>query len=288
MSVHRALTRTAGAAAAAAAFRRASSAPSLAAAHRMLATQAAPAAAAAATAAAPAAAAPHTTVSVGILLKRSPVVLPELSEFQQAYYAYREDMERSEARPFDHTFYFKKGSSTEKRWLDAQKAAAAAVSGSGSAAASTVAQPLEDELAKLEKAPRLTAADAKGDVKSLDRALQRTLYLVVKQKDAASAGASWRFPQGSVLGNELLHEAAPARLADACGDAMDTWFVGKAPVGHAKDSTKTVFYMKAHILAGKVVPSGKVTDHAWLTKQELASKLEPEYYAQVSGMLSDL
>nr|KAJ3418336.1 54S ribosomal protein L17 mitochondrial [Polyrhizophydium stewartii] len=221
----------------------------------------------------------HKTVAVGVLLKRNPVVLPELSEFQQAYRAYREAMERDEARPFDSTFYFKKGSVAEQRWLAAQEAAAAL------GPDQHLVQPKEEELLKLRTAPRITAADAAGDVKSLDRALARSLYLVVQH---AAGTQGWRLPQGPVVGEQLLHEAASERLAEACGSAMETWVVGKAPVGHAKDGNKTVFYMKAHIFSGKIVPSGEIKDHAWLTKEELASKLDPAYYAQISGMLSDL
>lgn len=47
--------------------------------------------------------------------------------------------------------------------------------------------------------PRITEADKKGDVKSLNRALQRTLYLLVKNKEGR-----WEFPQDR-LKEEHLH-----------------------------------------------------------------------------------
>lgn len=47
--------------------------------------------------------------------------------------------------------------------------------------------------------PRVTEADLKNDVKSLNRALQRTLYLLVKNKEG-----HWMFPQDK-LANETLH-----------------------------------------------------------------------------------
>lgn len=57
----------------------------------------------------------------------------------------------------------------------------------------------EDEEIKI--ASRITSADIRNDVKSLDRALQRTLYLIVKKprKDFA-----WQFPQGGVEKPETL------------------------------------------------------------------------------------
>lgn len=47
--------------------------------------------------------------------------------------------------------------------------------------------------------PRITEADLKGDVKSLNRQLQRTLYLVVKDKSG-----QWTFPQDRMT-RESLH-----------------------------------------------------------------------------------
>jgi large subunit ribosomal protein L46 len=48
--------------------------------------------------------------------------------------------------------------------------------------------------------PRITEADLKGDVKSLNRLLPRTLYLLVKDREG-----SWMFPQDKVGGRETLH-----------------------------------------------------------------------------------
>lgn len=53
-------------------------------------------------------------------------------------------------------------------------------------------EPLERPMA------RITEADVKNDVKSLNRLLQRTLYLLVKNKEG-----QWTFPQDR-LGNETL------------------------------------------------------------------------------------
>lgn len=46
----------------------------------------------------------------------------------------------------------------------------------------------------------VTEADKKGDVKRLDRQLERTLYLVVKGKDG------WCFPADVIPRDENLHE----------------------------------------------------------------------------------
>lgn len=51
--------------------------------------------------------------------------------------------------------------------------------------------------------PRQTEADAKGDQTSLDRKLDRTLYLLIKNKDGR-----WRFPEDSIVGKEGLHQVS--------------------------------------------------------------------------------
>ena len=50
-------------------------------------------------------------------------------------------------------------------------------------------------------APRETEADRKKDTKSLSRRLDRSLYLLIKNKDGR-----WRFPEDRVYGRENLHQ----------------------------------------------------------------------------------
>lgn len=51
--------------------------------------------------------------------------------------------------------------------------------------------------------PRVTEADKTRDVKSLNRALQRTLYLLVKYGDG-----KWGFPAAQLVGRETLHQVS--------------------------------------------------------------------------------
>ena len=48
---------------------------------------------------------------------------------------------------------------------------------------------------------RRTDADSKGEEASLNRLLERTVYLLVKNKDGR-----WRFPEDMVKGREGLHQ----------------------------------------------------------------------------------
>lgn len=60
------------------------------------------------------------------------------------------------------------------------------------------------ELQKIEverPMPRLSEADRTNDTKSLSRKLDRSLYLLVKNKEGR-----WRFPEDRVYGRENLHQ----------------------------------------------------------------------------------
>jgi len=142
-------------------------------------------------------------------------------------------------------------------------------------------------------------------VKSLDRKGQRNLYLLIQQQmagstdAAAGAGAVWKFPEIAVSDNELLHESAARDLKELCGEAMDTWIVSRNPIGlyeihpatppadPAASQKTCVFFFKAHIMAGQVKPGKSVTDFAWLTKKEIAKRVDERYWDGIKDMLSD-
>lgn len=53
--------------------------------------------------------------------------------------------------------------------------------------------------------PRTHEADKKNDVRSLDRQMQRNIYLLVRGRGRVGEH-QWRFPEGGPQGSELLHE----------------------------------------------------------------------------------
>ena len=58
--------------------------------------------------------------------------------------------------------------------------------------------------------PRITEADKTGDMKSLNRALQKTLYLVVK-----NGKGFWGFPSAEMAKHESLHTVSRGHSAAA-------------------------------------------------------------------------
>lgn len=95
--------------------------------------------------------------------------------------------------------------------------------------------------------PRVTEADKANDTLSLNRKLDQTLYLVVKDKDGR-----WRFPEDRLYAGEnllqvchdlphsiqrthtdpTLPKAAERTIIQSAGVNMNTWIVGNHPVGH--------------------------------------------------------
>lgn len=83
-------------------------------------------------------------------------------------------------------------------------------------------------------APRTHGADLNNDVKSLDRQMQRNLYLLLLCRE--NDKEVWRFPQGNLEKGELLHQAAQRDLYTEAGQHMDSWIVSRNPIGVYKPS----------------------------------------------------
>lgn len=164
--------------------------------------------------------------------------------------------------------------------------------------------------------PRVTEADKANDTKSLNRALQRTLYLLVKNKEG-----QWQFPQDRLSDEHLHgvrlqnpHEATKRRHINTCqaaqrilkqtgGPNMNTWLVGHIPIGHHEASykePKTVgnltehgiktFFLKARIMAGQVnIKENKLgaEDFKWLAKEEVEKEVQKNYWNSIKNMLAE-
>ncbi|KAK4502497.1 hypothetical protein PRZ48_005922 [Zasmidium cellare] len=160
-------------------------------------------------------------------------------------------------------------------------------------------------------ASRITEADEQNDVKSLNRKLDRSLYLLVQNKDG-----QWRFPEDRVYGRENLHQAAERILLQAGGINMNTWVLANHPIGHYVNAFKSpilskilpnrlvrtsreleqeeygekVFFLKSRILAGQADLSQneyKDKDFSWLAKEEVEKVVSKHYWSQIRNMLTE-
>ncbi|OMO94501.1 Ribosomal protein L46 [Corchorus capsularis] len=82
-------------------------------------------------------------------------------------------------------------------------------------------------------APRISEADKTNDRKSLQRALDRRLYLLIygNSYGAPSGKPVWHFPEKVYDSEETLRKCAESALTYVLGDLSHTYFVGNAPMG---------------------------------------------------------
>lgn len=242
--------------------------------------------------------------SAGVLLCRSPIITRELSEFEKAFYTYQRHLKSRLSSPFPIDFYFTKGSLASKRWQageESRQRANELVSPSSTTGAKEgeltgAEREMQDEedVAASVALSRVTEADRENDTKSLNRKLDRTLYLLLKKPRTEHA---WQLPQGPVGANELLHESSSRILATLAGKNMNTWSVGRVPVGHLNYQYKSpqlgfqgnkVYFMKSRIFAGQCQPQkgAGVEDFGWFTKEEVAERVGSDYWKAVHSMIA--
>ena len=179
------------------------------------------------------------------MLSRPPVITADLDPFEASYYFYQRRLNQRLALPFTRYFYHKKDSPADLEWKSKQDRGEGVYTGFGKRqwadellvgdnshisedngfkrlVETTVTGEDATVAEQAEGAPkhaghpmsRTTKADAENDIKSLDRALARTLYLVVKVKGKPDHLA-WRFPQTVLVGNENLKDVCIPGGADA-------------------------------------------------------------------------
>lgn len=177
-------------------------------------------------------------VNAGVVLSRPPQLTRDLHPFESAFFLYQRRLNERLALPFTRYFYFKKRTVADLEWKRKMKHRLTpsrdigryqgygdeawndelVVGAKESEFEHQVERLIEDAeqdggdgepepvgSKKIEREaverpmPRTTEADKKNDTKSLNRALQKTLYLLVKNKEG-----KWQFPQDK-LSEEHLH-----------------------------------------------------------------------------------
>ncbi|XP_024629037.1 39S ribosomal protein L46, mitochondrial isoform X2 [Medicago truncatula] len=83
-------------------------------------------------------------------------------------------------------------------------------------------------------APRITEADKQNDRRSLQRALDRRLYLLLfgDAYGAPSGKPVWHFPEKVYESEDTMRKCAESALKSVLGDLSNTYFVGNAPMAH--------------------------------------------------------
>lgn len=233
-------------------------------------------------------------LEASVIVNRSPTITRSPSRLEKTFFQYQSRIARALHNPFPYEFYFKQGSPLEAQFNIEERKRERQAFGrlTRTKWGTTEANREAAELAKEEvgrRATRFTEADKQKDLHSLDRRGERNLYLVTRSEDG-----SWSFPRAAAGKGEFLHQSAERVLYPHCGINIDTWMVGRKPIGFYKPASPSqgpdivVFFYKMHILAGQVEPKGPfAVDFAWLTKEEIKGHVEREYWHGIKDMLSD-
>jgi large subunit ribosomal protein L46 len=184
---------------------------------------------------------PAYTIKAGVVLSRPPILTPDPHPFETAYYLYQRRLNERLVLPFSQYFYYQRDTPAYERWRAARRARNGVAGrdvggynaydkeawndevlvGDKAGEKETIVKQLieeegrgkefagEDGQVEMAGLTRMTEADRKGDVRSLERALSRTLYLLVKRKRMEGKdGGFWSFPSGELEGKEGLKEVS--------------------------------------------------------------------------------
>lgn len=142
-------------------------------------------------------------------------------------------------------------------------------------------------------APRISEADKTNDQRSLQRALDRRLYLLVHGTTHSSHSGKpvWHFPEKVYESEETLRKCAEYALESLIGDLSHTYFVGNAPMGHMviqptedkKIPSIKRFFFKSQVIAANKFDIRKCDDFVWVTKDELL-----EYFPEQAEFLNKM
>lgn len=249
-------------------------------------------------------------IKAGLVLSRTPIVTPELNALESKYYQYQTELERRLMWTFPSYFYFKKGTLAERRFQSAQKGVISKQPGvwfpkgvpdvkhnrersqkqeivlpkenNENSSKSDVSRPITAN-------SRITKADETNDLTSLERKLDRTLYLMLKDSNGL-----WKFPSFPVTTDRSdekkpLHEAAELGLRELGGDQINTWTVSNTPAGVVQSANDAEFLIKSHIVAGEFKLQDKATfkEYAWLTKNEIKDHVDEKYFDEIHYLLAE-
>ncbi|KAJ8917129.1 hypothetical protein NQ315_012619 [Exocentrus adspersus] len=230
-----------------------------------------------------------------ICVERKPALTPPLTDLEKEYKQYLQEVEYERSLKSDHEMKLE----AEKKVLESLKAGETIedLDVNLKQTAQDFADACVEELAQFKPADRLTEADRRNDLKSLQRKLDKHLVLVVQQRIGKEK--HFLLPQGLRQDGESLRQTAERVLKENCGSDIQARIYGNAPCGfykykYPKDvrgggsggavGAKVFFYF-ARYLNGRLPE--KDVDYKWLDRKELYKTLPAPYNRSVSEFLFD-
>ena len=140
--------------------------------------------------------------------------------------------------------------------------------------------------------PKITVDDINNEIHSLNRCLDKRLYLLCQIKDREY----WEFPWAQRLYDETLMETAQRALEERVGNYLHYSTVTQEPFGHKQynyDKEKDgkigaqVFFQKGYYLSGngRLDETEICNDFGWFPKNEIKTKINPVLWESIHELL---
>ncbi|KAN0023854.1 hypothetical protein ACTFIV_008243 [Dictyostelium citrinum] len=155
----------------------------------------------------------------------------------------------------------------------------------------------EEDFSKFTPESRETEADIKNDRKSLDRQLDKSLYLIINK---SGSRYDWQFPSTNWVKGESMKNTAERSLRDSLGSNWKYFIPSQAPCGvykyNVEDDVQELikaqgikeFFYRAHYFGGNFQINPKIVkDYLWVTKDELKEYFDEDYYNETVKLIFD-
>ncbi|CAD6242723.1 GSCOCG00009547001-RA-CDS [Cotesia congregata] len=217
-----------------------------------------------------------------ICVERHPIITAPKTEIEENFQGLLDEIELENSLKCDHELNVE----NEKR--KDEKIKKGMIDLDADVITSMRAQDIEDqgdaELKEFKFASRITEADLKNITSSLERKLDKTLFLCVQQK--IDNDNLWLPPQGLREQGENMRQAAERILRKTCGENLSVRIYGNAPMGFYKyvypktvreNGTRgaKIFYYLARYVNGNLPSNLK---YQWLDRDELKEALPKPVY----------
>lgn len=238
-------------------------------------------------------------LSAACCIERIPSLAPEAP--QDAWYQDYVQMQEQFEEDYNRTYTFEEIKERMDQWHKSQRLSKKQAKRSGPKMAERKMRSVlgmeeiaEDDQEKDKKksvkekssglwvVPRQTQADLTNEVRAVNRALDRHLYLFLH---SSNQGGRWDFPTIDWQEGETMRATAERAMEEYVGKGVHAVVQGNAPVGHLverfdeAESQKTglkgrkVFYYRAVYVNGQdILAPQDITDYAWLTREEIADR----------------
>ena len=207
-------------------------------------------------------------MNVAVIFERQNVLLPEMAQWEKDYVELEKVLRETTGKDYPDYFLYDPDSegSAEGR------------------------KRIPDFMEFPEKRVYETEADKSGSTRTIDRKLDKFVFLMIKENDSEN----WQLPKVALEEDEMLPQAAFRALDSQIGSSIERFCLSYAPMGvdvvplpeeERKESgfygTKT-FFMRVNHFEGDVVDAElNAKDFAWLTREEVTAVMQEQHGDEV-------